>query len=332
MKMNVAIIGLGSISPLHIDAILSSGHNISAICDIDMERCERVLKKYGINAAKYSDYRELLDREELDAVHICTPHHLHAEMVCYALSKNVNTLCEKPLAISREQLRDIKAAVYASSAQLGVVFQNRYNATSRYIKQLLDGKPVTAAYANVAWCRGADYYASDAWRGTRAQEGGGVMINQAIHTLDLLAWTCGMPKSVIAHTSNNLLRGVIEVEDTAFGLFSLENGGNFIINATNAAKYTFPITVSLHAGNDTVELTGERLTVNGEPVELNDTLTAGGKGEWGTGHQTLIADFYRCILSGERFPIGYDEGCKAVKLVLAMYESGGDVIDMADFN
>ncbi len=326
--MNVGIIGLGAISPLHIEAIINGGHSITAICDVNAEKRENAINKYRLCAKEYESYSEMLDRERLDAVHICTPHYLHAEMVCYALGKNVNTLCEKPLAISHEQLCDIERAVKGSKAQLGVVFQNHYNASVLYIKEFFRDKPIISAYANLAWCRDESYYRADTWKGTKDREGGGVMINQAIHSLDLLQWICGMPESVTAHTSNNSLKGIIEVEDTAFGLFELGGGRNFVINATNAARHSFPIIVSFHSEKDTVEMSGDNLIVNGKPMTRADSLPLYGKDEWGVGHQKLIADFYRCISSGERFPIGYGEGSRAVKLVLAMYRSQGEKINI----
>ena len=154
------------------------------------------------------------------------------------------------------------------------------------------------------------------------------MINQAIHSLDLLQWFCGMPETVIAHCSNNSLQGVIDVEDTAYGLFSLKNGGNFVINATNAAKNCFTIISMFHAGDDTVELSGDNLIVNGKFVTKSDGSPIFGKEEWGVGHNNLIREFYNCLEKGEKFPIDFYEGSKTVKLILKMYESNGKKINI----
>ena len=239
--MRVGIVGLGAISPLHIRAILKNGQKITAICDVDPEKRQKVNAEFGLNAEEYSDYNALLASGKVDVVHVCTPHYLHAEIICMALGANIHVLCEKPLAINFEQLDAIEKAVKNSSATLGVCFQNRYNASVLYLKEFFKDKEIIAATANLVWHRGKDYYSSAKWRGKKQYEGGGVMINQAIHTLDLLQWFCGMPESVIAHCSNNSLKNVIDVEDTAFGCFTLKNGGNFIINATNSAASCFPI-------------------------------------------------------------------------------------------
>ena len=326
--MRVGIIGLGAISPLHIRAILDRGQKITAICDVDAARCKKINDEFNLGAKEYSDYNQMIDSGEVDVIHVCLPHYLHSEVICKALSKDIHVLCEKPLAINFEQLNDIEKAVNNSSATLGVCFQNRYNASVLYLKEFFKGKEITAATANLVWQRDEKYYASGAWRGKKQYEGGGVMINQAIHSLDLLQWFCGMPETVIAHCSNNSLQGVIDVEDTAYGLFSLKNGGNFVINATNAAKNCFTIISMFHAGDDTVELSGDNLIVNGKFVTKSDGAPIFGKEEWGVGHDKLIKEFYNCLENGKKFPIDFYEASKTVKLILKMYQSNGEKVNI----
>ena len=326
--MRVGIIGLGAISPLHVRAILKYGQKITAICDVDSEKRQKVNAGFGLNAEEYGDYNALLASGKVDVVHVCTPHYLHAEIICAALGANVHVLCEKPLAINFEQLNAIEKAVNNSSATLGVCFQNRYNASVLYLKEFFKGKEITAATANLVWQRDEKYYASGAWRGKKQYEGGGVMINQAIHSLDLLQWFCGMPETVIAHCSNNSLQGVIDVEDTAFGRFTLKNGGNFIINATNSAASCFPIVLMFQSKTDAVELSGDNLIVNGKFVTKSDGAPIFGKEEWGVGHDKLIKEFYNCLEKGEKFPIDFYEASKTVKLILKMYQSNGEKVNI----
>ena len=326
--MKVGIVGIGAIAPLHINALQNNGQEISALCDIDTDKCFRANDRFGINAKVYADFEEMLCSENLDVVHICTPHYLHAEMICAALGKNINVLCEKPLAINGQQLTQIENAVKSSSAQLGICFQNRYNASVLYIKEYFKDKGIKSAYANLTWCRDERYYASGAWRGTWDQEGGGVMINQAIHSLDILQWLCGMPKSVLAHVSNNSLKGTIEVEDTAFGLFTLKDGGNFIVHATNSAKSCFPVYMAFSSGSDTVELSADNLIVNGEFITKSNGAPLFGKTEWGSGHATLIKEYYRCLDENEKFPIDFYEAKNAIELIIGMYASNGNTIDI----
>lgn len=325
-NINVGIIGVGAIAQIHINALKTAGQRIVALCDLDTTRCTEARDKFSLNAKIYSNYIKMLDCEKLDVIHICTPHYLHAEMICEGLKRNINVLCEKPLAINERQLVQIEKSVNISNAQLGVCFQNRFNASVLYVKDYLKDKEITSASANLIWDRGANYYAQGKWRGTWSQEGGGVMINQAIHGLDVLQWLCGMPKYVTAYTANVSLKNMIEVEDTAFGLFKMKNGGKFVVNATNAASFCFPIYYMFRASGHTVELTADNIIIDGKFITKSDGLPIFGKEIWGVGHISLIKNFYKCLESGEKFSIGFDEGKNAVKLVLAMYRSNGQEI------
>lgn len=325
-EMNVAIIGAGTIAPLHVRALLNCGQRVTAVCDIVPEKAKRLSEEFSLGAKVYSDYIEMLNSEEIDVVHVCTSHYLHAPMVCAALERNINVLCEKPLAISYAQLDKIETAVKKSKAVLGVNLQNRFNKSVLYLKRYFANKEILSAEAHLIWKRDEKYYGQDEWRGKWATEGGGVMINQALHHLDVLQYICGMPVSVIADVKNYSLRDSIEVEDTAFGIFTLPNGGNFIINATNAAKHCFPIGVMISSGKETAELSGDNIILNGKFVTRENGLPIYGKEEWGTGHQNLIGDFYDCLNTGRKFSVDFYEGSKVVRLVLAMYESHGNNI------
>ena len=154
-------------------------------------------------------------------------------------------------------------------------------------------------------------------------KGGGVMINQALHTLDLLLWFMGMPTSVVAHTSNDTLQGVIEVEDTASAIFRFDDGKKFVINATNGSNYSFQVSVQLMSKTKSVSIVGETAIMNGEVLNVIDNNPFYGKAEWGVGHTKLINNFYDCLAKGEKFAIDFYEGQKVVRLILAMYASNG---------
>ena len=234
--MKVAVVGIGEVAPMHIQAIMANNQNIVALCDNVISRTEDAKIKFGLDCNVYSDYIQMLNTEKPDVVHICTPHYLHAEMVCSALERDINVFCEKPLAISEEELLKIKEKLNASKGRLGVSQQNRYKSAMQYVKKFFEDKPIISASGTLIWNRDEKYYAQGEWRGKKATEGGGVMINQALHTLDILQWFCGMPKTVKAHVCNFSLKNVIDVEDSAFGLFTLENGGNFVLFATNTSS------------------------------------------------------------------------------------------------
>lgn len=325
-KMRVGIIGIGAIAQLHIPALLNAGQNIVAICDIDSSKSLAAIEKFNLKANVYEDYKKMLDCEKLDAVHVCTPHYLHAQMVCYALNRNINVLCEKPIAISFEQLDDIKAAVAQSTAKLGVCQQNRFKASMQFVKDYFKDKEITAASGYLCWQRDKKYYESGDWRGKKATEGGGVVINQALHTLDLLQWFCGMPISVIGHTVNDTLKDVIDVEETAFGIFKLKNGGRFVLNATNASATSFPITIMLHSKNDNAVIIDDNIILNGKFLTKSDGLPLFGKEVWGVGHIVLIKDYYDALQSNKKFEIDFEEAKKVVILLLNLYQSNGEEI------
>ncbi|MBR3864117.1 MAG: Gfo/Idh/MocA family oxidoreductase [Clostridia bacterium] len=324
--MKVGIVGLGAISSAHISALLVSGQKIVALCDVQTEKCKRANEQYNLDAKIYGDYDQMLDSENLDAVHICTPHYLHAEMTCKALKRDINVLCEKPIAINLKQLSEVEEAVKNSSRQLGVCFQTRFNNSALYIKDYLKDKQIDCASSTLIWQRSAGYYAQSEWRGTWEQEGGGVMINQAIHGLDLLQWICGMPESVLAQVSNVSLKDQIEVEDTAFCLFKMKNGGKIVVNATNAASFSFHVHYTFRTGCTTIELSDNNISINGNLITKRGDYPVVGKEVWGTGHFDLVKNFYHCLQTGEKFSIGFEEAKKVLLMVLAVYRSNGEEV------
>ena len=322
--MRAGIIGLGAISTTHYGAIGRAGGEVVAICDLEEEKLEAFRQKTGTSAKGYTDWHALLRDESLDVIHICTPHYLHAEMVIEALLAGHHVLCEKPLCIREEDISRVLAAEQASGRRLGVCHQNRYNESNLATHALLESDPAKAGFGTVVWDRGAGYYASGAWRGRWDTEGGGVMINQALHTLDLLLWLMGQPDTVQASIENRHLSGVIEVEDTASALFRFADGRAFTFYATTASAADFPVQVMVATrGGQTIVAANDTITINGEirPSDSGDIRY--GKDVWGDGHAKLVKDFYTCIAENRPFAIDGREGARVVRAILAMYRSQG---------
>ncbi len=319
--MRAAIIGLGVIGKVHFDVLARQGENVVALCDIDAEK----LVNYT-DVAKYSDYKEMLRKESVDVVHVCTPHYLHAEMVCFALNAGVNVLCEKPLCINENEIRDILAAAEKSEAILGVCLQNRYNRSTQFVKEYLADKKIDFASGRLYWHRDAAYYGSADWRGKWATEGGGVLINQALHTLDLLQWLCGQPTKVVGTCTNISLKNVIEVEDTAYARF--EGQTEYCIFATNTAIKDLPVQIDFLVGDKTITLYPDKVTEDGVALDAEEGSGFFGKASYGTGHEKLIAHFYQCVANGQKFWIDGNEGAKVVRDVLAIYRSNGSVVNV----
>lgn len=326
--MNVALIGCGNISKKHFEALDAlDSVSLCAVADILPERADAAAKQYGGRA--YTDYKEMLAREKPDAVHICTPHDLHVPMALDALRSGCHVFCEKPAAITLDDLHTLQKAQTESGRQVGVCFQNRCNTGAKEAKKLLEkgtyGK-LLAIRASVDWCRGEDYY-SDGWHGKKAREGGGVLINQAIHTLDLMQFFAASPAvSVQAHTANDHLKGVIDVEDTALVRCRFQSGVLAQLNATTAFACNAAVVIDLFVEQGALRLEGPVLSFvspdGGATVLARPTVSAAGsKSYWGTGHRKLIREFYRCLETGEPFSIDAFEGGKAVRLFLAAYRS-----------
>ncbi len=316
--MKTAVIGYGIIGRVHASHAFDL-EELVAICDISKAKRDEAKRDYP-SVTVYEDYEEMLKREKIEVVHICTPHYLHAEMVIEALNRGINTLCEKPLCISRDELDAVLDAEKKSTAMLGVCLQNRYNKPNVFVKNYLEGKRVLSATGFVFWKRDANYYDMDEWRGKWKSEGGGVMINQALHTLDLTAYFTKMPSFVTA-SALNLTHPEIEVEDSATAFF--EGEVPFSFYATTSAGADFPVGIMLKTEDETITVCADKVVINGKVYEFIDESEINGKACYGTGHSKLIAHFYDCVKRGEKFAIDGEEGAKTVRMIRAIYESKG---------
>ena len=233
-KLRVGIIGCGRISRFHgMPAKAQPNVDLCAVCDLIPSRAEAMAKLFaGDRKASavmcYTDYVEMIQKSKLDVVHICLPHYLHAPVAIEAMKLGCDVLTEKPMAITMKQAEEMVKAAKKYKRRLGVIFQNRYNAGTQLIRQCLDsgrlGK-VLAAKCNVTWYRDDAYYTESDWKGTWDKEGGGAIIDQAIHTLDLMCWFCGYDiDSIDCTMANRAHQGVIEVEDCADGLITFKSG------------------------------------------------------------------------------------------------------------
>lgn len=326
--MKIAIIGLGVIGRVHAEALSILGTPATALCDIRAEKAEKIRNQYAPSAQVFTDWKTMLTDYRPDVVHICTPHDLHAEMTVTALKYAVHVLCEKPLCMNGEQMREVLAAERESKATLGVCHQNRYNTVNRFLKQYLSDKNIVGAHGSVVWKRTAAYYESAEWRGTQKHEGGGVLINQALHTLDLMMWLCGEPERVAAVKANLTLKDVSEVEDT----IAIRYFGNvdYSFYATVGSVADFPVEMSFRLDN------GDLLLALPKTVLLNGRVlfekeTDGrilGKECYGDGHIRLIDDYYRCLQTKTPFSVNGEEAAKVVRMILGAYRSNGELIPL----
>ena len=319
--MNAAIIGCGAISIVHADALIKQNIKISALCDIRQHTAENLKAKFSLECNIYSDYKQMLSTEDIDVVHICTPHYLHADMAVFALSKDINVLLEKPACINENEIQMLIKAQKNSKAQLGICFQNRYLEGIIAAKQFLANKKILGISSTVCWSRDKEYYTDSDWKGRKNTEGGGVLINQAIHVLDLMLWIGQYPKYVVGNVFNGHLQDIIDVEDTADIYYETESG-NALLYATTAASKNYPINIKIDAGEHLVEIIGESCEIDGVKFLSKHESTLA-KDYWGLGHYKLIQDYYACLKDNRKFPIDIEEGSKALKVLFAVYKSNG---------
>jgi predicted dehydrogenase len=299
---------------------------IAAVCDPKEDRARAAAEKTGAQIVR--DFDETIARADIDAVHILTPHFLHAPMAIAALRAGKHVLTEKPMATTLQDARAMIAAARGSEARLGVIFQNRYNPATVELKRFVAsgaGGALLGARATVAWKREAPYYLESGWRGTMATEGGGSLINQSIHTLDLLSYIAGRPIArVRGHVSTDLLSGTVEVETSCHAVAEYEGGGRIVIFTTNDYALDAPVTIEFACEKKRWQIVGDELydATDGMTLLLDGKPpTVSGKAYWGAGHAAEIRDFYDCLETGRPFMLEGAAGYPALNLVKAIQQS-----------
>ena len=324
-----AVIGCGDVSIVHFEAIetLAEG-NLVAVCDIDPVTAARASDRYGVPA--FASHGELLAGLRPDVVHITTPHDQHVQPAIDCLAAGVNVIVEKPVAHAlADAERLVAAAELPGAPKIGVCFQNRYNATSQAAAALLMSGQlgrVIGGSAAVCWHRPQAYYQARPWRGQLTRSGGGVLINQAIHSLDLLQWLLGEVTEVSGYAGRLAPGSVIGVEDTAQIVLDHIGGARSVFSATNANATDSPVTLEIVT--ERAELFVRRdLTVRYsdgrvEVVEERRVATSG-RAYWGASHAQLIADFYARLVEPEPFWISPREAMKSLEILTMVYAMSG---------
>jgi UDP-N-acetyl-2-amino-2-deoxyglucuronate dehydrogenase len=321
-----AVIGCGTISVVHLGAITSlDGVDLVGVCDTDADQAAEVGEKYGV--PWFADHAELLATVRPDVVHISTPHNEHVPVAVDALDAGVAVLLEKPVAHTvAEAERLIAASRRHAGVKVGVCLQNRYNTSVQAARGLLStgelGRMLGAS-ATLLWHRDPAYYRARPWRGRVRESGGGVLINQAIHTLDLLQWLLGDVVEVRGHTGRYALDGIVDVEDTASVLLDHLGGARSVLFATVTNVTDTPVTIEIVTERAVLVIRGD-LTVTYLDDGRTETVAerrvdTGGKAYWGASHELLIADFYRSLDQPQPFWIDPEEGTRSLRLVDRIY-------------
>ena len=330
-RLRVGIVGCGRILPMHIVSVVHLPQaELVAVCDIVQERAAQAARKYG--GKVYTDYKEMIEKENLDVLHVCLPHYLHSVVSEYALSHGVNVLSEKPMSIRYEDGERCVKVAEENGVLYGVIFQCRYNNSAKMVKAALtDGKlgKILCARSTLTWARPDDYYASSDWKGTWDKEGGGVIIDQAIHSMDLINWFVDSEVERVSCSIANRGHKLVAVEDSAEGLVTYKNGVKYGFYCMNNYACDEPIELRLFCENGKVVMDYDNAEIrynNGEIERVHldnpDIEYEGGKDYWGFQHIRQIEQFYNSVLGKEELQISGKEALKIQKLICAMYESG----------
>lgn len=327
--LNAAIVGGGAIHLCHALALQQvPGAHLQALAEIDSDKGQALAQSYGCRF--YRDYHALLGSDDIDVVHICTPHHLHKTMVMEALAAGKHVFCEKPIGLDGREAADIAAAAARAPGRLAVCYQNRLNPTSRQIISELAGGTLgkmVGMSAVLTWSRGDSYYTHSPWRGRYATEGGSLLINQAIHTLDLMQWFAGGVARVKGVVDSGELAGVTEAEDSAMATLHFHNGARGLFYASNSYTTDAPLLLEIHCEAGMLQLRDNRLwrvCAGARTLLISDpTPESDAKAYWGAGHLAAIRQFYQA-LHHPSAPADYtpvEEAKKSLAIVEAIYRS-----------
>lgn len=344
-KLRIAIIGAGNIcytAHLPSYALMKDRVEIAVLCDIVRENAEWNKKEYALDSEICEDYKEVLARDDIDAVDICTPNYMHSVIAVDALKAGKHVFCEKPDAISVEEVLKMQKAAEESGRVLMVMRNNRFLASSQYLKEYIrEGKTGELYAGRCGWIRRRGIPGKGGWFTTKAQSGGGPLIDLGVHMIDLAVWLMGNPRPVAVsgcvynkfadntgvsdseHAKYGQAQegGTFDVEDLAMGYIRFDNGTCLQIEfswASNIAKET-----------NFVELRGEKAGFRwkdgkieiytedqGYPLDLKP-YTDGGLG----GHEKNLIHFVDVLLNGDQPQFQIQQGVDMIKILTAIYES-----------
>jgi UDP-N-acetyl-2-amino-2-deoxyglucuronate dehydrogenase len=349
-RVGTALIGCGKVGDTHAQAFQAlEESSFVAVCDFDAARAHSFAERYGVRA--YSDVENLLSDPDVRMVSVCTPHPTHPELASACLRAGVHTLVEKPMAVDLKGCDEMIDAADEAGAKLGVVSQRRFYEPVVRVKEAIEagkiGRPVLGTVTVMGW-RDEAYYQLDPWRGKWDTEGGGVMLTQTTHQLDLFQWLMGPIEELFGYWAN-LSHPYVEVDDTAIAVVRFKSGALGTILVSNSQKPGFYGKIHVHGENGAsvgVQTDGGSPFVSGvtEAVEppYNDVWTVAGEErllpQWRAEdearcqaldvmmhyHELQIQDFLQAIMTGRDPAVTGREGRKHVEMFVAVYRSQRD--------
>jgi predicted dehydrogenase len=338
------IIGAGVIAPTHADAISRLPNaELIAVADLDASKAQKLADKS--QARVYTDAQTMLDNEQLDVVSVCTPSGLHGEHACMVMRAGSHVIVEKPMEITHARMEEMLQVQKQTGRQMAVISQHRFDESTMQVHQLLQQNAfgrLVLGNAAIPWWRSQAYYDSGDWRGTWALDGGGILMNQSIHSIDLLQWLMGPVKTIYAFADTLVHR--METEDVAVAVLRFASGALGTISATTGAYPGVSTRIEICGDQGSAIIENNRLAYlyhkgleQGEvgqygvsPQKIRDALkqekqeanTASNPGALeASTHAMQIADLLKAIEEGSTPLLDGHAGRHPVEIILGVYES-----------
>jgi predicted dehydrogenase len=342
------MIGCGMIAEFHTQAIREiKGASVLAVYDPVKPRAEKIAEMAGAQCRMYDDLDKMLAHPGVDVVSVCTPSGAHRDPAVQAARAGKHVVVEKPLEITLPRCDAIIGACNAAGTRLCAIFPSRFSTANLRLKEAIEGGRfgrLTLGDTYVKWWRTQQYYDSGGWRGTWELDGGGALMNQAVHNVDLLYWLMGDVESIVAHTAT-LAHVRIEVEDTAVAALRFKNGALGVIEAATSAYPGLLKRTEIHGDRGSARVEQDDITLWDfqEKVPSDNGVYAAMAGQTGfkagasdprgithIGHRDQLSDFLRAIDSGRDPRVDGREGRKSVEIIRAIYRSAqtGQVVKL----
>ncbi|RPA57274.1 gfo/Idh/MocA family oxidoreductase [Aerococcus agrisoli] len=363
-KVRFGIIGFGNQGSMYAKFITDGmvpSMDLVAIADIDPAKLTQIEETYP-QVQRFDDYKAIIDSGEVDAIITTVPHYLHPEIATYALSKGIHVLNEKPAGVYTKHVKALNEYAKTVDATYAIMFNQRNNPLYQKLKTILDNKEIgdirRVNWIITTWWRPQAYYDQSAWRATWGGEGGGVLVNQAPHQLDLIQWLTGVPEKVVSRVQYGYQRD-IAVEDQVHAIFEYENGATGVfVTSTNEIVGSDRLEIVGDAGkiivddsavatiyrmkesetdiNKNMDVDGVRKLMTGQLAfeELYDKEVIQEENVWGLQHSGVLENFAQHILNGTPLIADGQEGINGVRLANAIHLSSwtGEKVSIPEFD
>lgn len=335
-----AIVGCGAVARTHVRALAEvAGARVAALVGRAEEAPRRLAAETGLDVPVFTDIYDALERGDVHGVIVCTPSGMHMEFALAAAAAGRHVVVEKPLEVTTERCDRIIEACDAAGVKLCTIFPSRFGDANLAVKAAIDAGRfgrLTLAETTCKWRRSQEYYDAGEWRGTWRLDGGGALMNQAIHNVDLLLWLMGEAESVTGFAAT-LAHERIEVEDTAVAAVRFRGGALGVIVAATSVYPGFPKTMAVHGDRGSAVVEQDDLvvwrfaeeTVADDAIRARFARRAGGSGGADDpkaiaheGHARILRDVVAAVREGRPPAVDGREGRRAVALIEAVYEAG----------